>query len=202
MNQKSQSLASSVFPMSRIRVLVVAFAGLALGGQCLLAQNPMATPVQNLTGQYERIGVVDPAVEVQFKGLGLVLVPPVSIDELLACPQRSIQGDSEFVFRNQGRIGYVIVLPNVGTTCALSELGVLVETDVGALVLRRPVTLTGEGSSPIHGDREDRFTKERRDGIEWLVIETRIEWTKRSLFRSKRVEYRSLVRFREIAERP
>ena len=184
--------------MWRIHMLAVVLIGLVFCGRSLLAQNAKAAPVSDLTGSYERIGVVDPVVEAQFRGLGLVLVPPVSIDELLACPHRGIEGDSEFTFRKQDQNGYVIALLGTGTTCALSELGSLVKKEDGALRLRRSVTLTGEGSSPIHGDQEDRFTKEKRDGVEWLVVETRIDMTKRSWFRSRHVEYRSVVRFRQL----
>lgn len=184
--------------MWRICVLAVVFVGLGLDGRSLLAQNAKPTPASDLTGRYERIGVVDPVVEAQFKGLGLVLVPPVSIDELLTCPHRGIQGDSEFVFRKQDQNGYVIELPGAGTTWALSELGSLAKKEDGSLLLRRTVNLTGEGSSTIHGDQEDRFTKEKRDGVEWLVVETRIEMTKRSWFRNRQVEYRSVVRFRQL----
>jgi len=184
--------------MWRICVLAVVLVALEFGGRSLSAQNAKATLMSDLTGSYERIGVVDLVVEARFKGLGLVLVPPVSIDELLTCPHRGIQGDSEFVFRKQDQKGYVIALPRAGTTCALSELGNLTKTEDGSLLLRRTVTLTGEGSSPIHGDQEDRFRKEKRDGVEWLVVETRIDMTKRSWFRTRHVEYRSIVRFRQL----
>jgi hypothetical protein len=186
----------------RLCLLPVVVVGLAFRGPGAVVQSAETARVQNLEGRYERTGVVDRAVEVQFRGLGLVLVPPVFIDELLTCPRRGTSGDSEFIFRKQGPAMYMALLPKSGVACALTELGSLVELTDGALLLRRSVTLTGEGSSPIHGDQEDRFSKERRDGLEWLVVETRIEWTKRSLFRSKKMEYRSLVRFRKLAELP
>lgn len=184
--------------MRGMRVFAVMLVSLVFCARSLLAQDAKAAPVSDLAGDYERTGVVDPIVEAQFKGLGIVLVPPVSIDELLVCPHRGSEGDSEFAFRKQGQNGYVIVLTRSGMTCALSELGRLVKREDGALLLRRPVTLTGEGSRPIHGDQEDRFTKEKLDGVEWLVVETRIDMTKRSWFRSRQVEYRSVVRFRQL----
>ncbi len=184
--------------MWRLRLLPVVVMGLTFEGPGAWVQAAETARVQNLDGRYERTGVVDRATEAQFKGLGLVLVPPVFIDELLTCPRRGISGDSEFIFRKQSTAGYVALLPKAGVACVLTELGSLVELTDGALLLRRSVTLTGEGSRPIRGDQEDRFSNQRRDGLEWLVVETRIEWTKRSLFRSKKVEYRSLVRFRKL----
>lgn len=187
--------------MRRLNLFPILIAGLTLGGLCVWAENAGSGHVQNLEGRYERTGIVDRAIEAQYKGLGLVLVAPVFIEELLTCPKRGTRADSEFILRKQGA-GYIAFLPKAGVSCALAELGSLVETLDGALLLRRSVTLTGEGSNPIHGDQEDRFSKEKLDGTEWLVVATRIEWTKRSLFRSKKMEYRSLVRFRAIGALP
>ena len=184
--------------MWKLRLLPVLIVGRAFSDQRALAQNGKPHDVQNLEGRYERPGVVDRAVEAQFKGLGIAVVPPVFIDDLLTCPRRGTREDSEFIFRKQAA-ECVAFLPKAGVRCTLTELGSLAELKDGMLLLRRSVTLTVEGSSPIHGDQEDRFSKEKRDGAEWLVIETRIEWTKRSWFRSKQIKYRSLVRFRGIA---
>lgn len=188
--------------MFRIALFAAAWIAFDPGGKVLCGHVVNATPQAELTGTYARVGIVDPIVEAQSKGSGIVLVEPVFIDELLACKKGGTREDSEFILQKQGS-GYVIILPKVGVSCALVELGTLEELPDGELLLRSSCTLSGEGRiNPIRGDQEDRFWKEKREDGEWLVVATRIKWRKRTLFRSTRMEYRSLVRFREIKPEP
>lgn len=178
------------------RLFPIVLVGLSFGSPDVLAKEAKSIG-QNFAGRYERAGIVDQTIDDQYKGLGIVLVPPVFIDELLSFPRRGTREDIEFILHRQSA-GYEILLPKIGISCALADLGNVIELADGVLLLRRSISLTGEGRSPIHGDQEDRFSTEKREGIEWLAVETRIEWTRRLLFWSKKVEYRSLVRFRKL----
>ena len=149
----------------------------------------------DIEGRYARVGVVDPIIEAQFKGVGLVLVRPVSIDELLFFSKRGTHEDIDFIVKKRAKADYVMVLEKADVTCVVSDIGNVVELPDKSIVRRRAVTLTGEGSSPIPATQEEHITREKYDSQEWLVVYTRIEMVKRSWFRSQKVEYRSLVRF-------
>jgi hypothetical protein len=161
-----------------------------------LANTPDSKNV--LAGRYVRKGEVDKSVEEKFKDLGLVLVPPVLIDELLICPKRHAREDESFDFKMIGTSGYEIFLPQAGVSCVLAELGNVSKQEDGSVVLERIVTLTGEGSRPIRGPQRDRFSKEIIDGEEWLLVDTTIEWVQRSWFNKKPKKYHSLVRFKAV----
>jgi hypothetical protein len=159
--------------------------------------------MQSLVGRYERTGVVDRTVEAQYKGLGPVLPRPVFIDGLLPfAPQKWTGQDKDFILQRSGSSDYVLTLPKEDKSLTLGNVGDLAELSDGTLLLRRRGVLAGEGNIPVDADEQVRLFKEERDGSRWLVVDSRIEWTKRSLFRSKKMEYRSLVRFREISASP
>lgn len=187
--------------MRIFQLIPIVTVGLALGPGAF-AQSSSTVRMQNLEGRYERTGVVDRAIEAQYKGLGLVLVEPALIDELILFPQRGTREDTEFLVQKRGNSDYLLILPKANVTRALTDLGSVVEMPDGSLALRRTVTITGEGVNSIYGDQQDRFSKIKRDGGEWLVVETRIEWTRRSWFKSKKVEYRSLVSFHLTTDEP
>lgn len=181
------------FPLLPAFIVAVVFSG-----PCALAQNAISN-VQNLEGRYERTGVVDRAVEAQFEGLGPVLPRPVFIDGHLPFPPKRWLGeDKDFIVQRLGNSDYIFILPKEDKRCRLADYGSLTELNDGTLLLRRRVTLAGEGTIPVGAVEEVRLSKGDHDAAKWLVIETRIEWTKRSLFRSKKMEYRSVVRFREV----
>lgn len=153
-----------------------------------------------LDGVFERIGKVDEAVERQYRELGVVLVPPVLVDELLIFPKRGTKSDAVFRLRLNASFEHEIELPNAGVVLALESLGRVSEED-GALVLRRIVTLSGEGSSSFQAEQSDRFSIDRQGSDEWLVVQTDIRWGRKKLFgRTESVKYQSLVRFRKINE--
>lgn len=144
--------------------------------------------------------MVDRTVEKQFDSSGIVLVGPAYIDELLVFQKRGTRDDLTFILKKRGTADYVLVLPKADVTNAFVELGRVVESPDGSLLIQKSTMLGGEGSRDINGNEADSIYMENKEGAEWLVIETRITWMQRSWFKQKKREYRSLVRFRKLTQ--
>ena len=158
-----------------------------------------AVRVMSLEGTYDRYGVVDLAVEARFKDSGIVVLRPTFIDEFLVLPKAATRDeiDTEFVIQKRGYADYLMVLPKAPVTYALVDRGGVVEMADGSLLLRKTVLIGGEGNFDAHGEEEVRISKEQNDGAEWLIVERRIKWTRRSWFQKKEMESQALIRFRK-----
>lgn len=118
--------------------------------------------LSDLQGTYSRIGDVDLGVEAQYKGLGLVLIRPVIIDEFLVFPERGTHGDQTFIVRKRSNSGYFFILPKADITLALNSRGSVEEAEDGSLLIRKLITLPGEGTGDTDGREVDHIYMEQR----------------------------------------